>query len=71
VADRVSEKQISVGQPNQFSEHIRNLNAWLKDHADKKGAVFVDLFSAMEDPWHGLRRELTNEACTRTTPDTG
>ena len=61
IADKDAEKQTANRQTNQSNEHIRNLNAWLRDYADKKGAVFVDLFSAMEDPWNGLRRDLTND----------
>jgi lysophospholipase L1-like esterase len=54
IADKDAEKQTANRQTNQSNEHIRNLNAWLRDCADKKGAVFVDLFSAM-NPWNGLR----------------
>jgi len=61
IADKDAEKQTANRQTNQSNEHILNLNAWLRDYADKKGAVFVDLFSAMEDPWNGLRRDLTND----------
>jgi len=61
IADKDAEKQTANRQTNQSNEHIRNLNAWLRDYADKEGAVFVDLFLAMEDPWNGLRGDLTND----------
>jgi lysophospholipase L1-like esterase len=37
------------------------LNAWLKDHAAKRGAVYVDLHAAMRDARDGMRAELSGD----------
>ena len=37
------------------------LNAWLKAHAERRGAVYVDLHAAMRDARDGLRAELSGD----------
>lgn len=38
---------------------IMALNAWMKDFAAKRGAIYLDYHSAMEDERHGLKAALT------------
>ncbi|HEV8364281.1 MAG TPA: SGNH/GDSL hydrolase family protein [Gemmatimonadaceae bacterium] len=38
---------------------IMALNAWMKDYAAKRGAIYLDYHSAMQDARHGLKAELT------------
>jgi lysophospholipase L1-like esterase len=41
------------------AQKIVALNAWMKDYAAKRGAVYLDYHAAMADERQGLRRELT------------
>jgi lysophospholipase L1-like esterase len=41
------------------AEKIMALNAWMKNFAAKRGAVYLDYHSAMQDQRHGLQSELT------------
>jgi lysophospholipase L1-like esterase len=38
---------------------IMALNAWMKDFAGRRGAIYLDYHSAMQDARHGLKAELT------------
>ncbi|HEY7568601.1 MAG TPA: SGNH/GDSL hydrolase family protein [Gemmatimonadaceae bacterium] len=38
---------------------IMALNAWMKDFAWRRGAIYLDYHSAMQDARHGLKAELT------------
>ena len=38
---------------------IMALNAWMKDFAARRGAIYLDYHSAMQDARHGLKAELT------------
>ncbi|MGH7693969.1 MAG: SGNH/GDSL hydrolase family protein [Gemmatimonadaceae bacterium] len=38
---------------------IMALNAWMKNYAAKRGAIYLDYHSAMQDARHGLKAELT------------
>lgn len=42
-------------------EDILNLNAWMKDYAEKVNAVYVDYFSAMVDEKGFLREDLSED----------
>lgn len=37
---------------------IMALNAWMKDYASKRGAIYLDYHSAMQDSRHGMRADL-------------
>jgi lysophospholipase L1-like esterase len=37
---------------------IMALNAWMKDYAAKRNAVYLDYHSAMQDDQHGMKKEL-------------
>lgn len=37
---------------------IMALNAWMKDYAARRGAVYLDYHSAMQDERHGMKAEL-------------
>ncbi len=38
---------------------IMALNAWMKDFAARRGAIYLDYHSAMQDQRHGLKADLT------------
>ncbi len=40
-------------------EEIRALNGWLRDTCAKNGYVYLDYYSAMVDPAHGMKKDLT------------
>ena len=40
---------------------IISLNAWMKDYAQKNGAVYLDYHSAMRDEKNGMRAELSGD----------
>lgn len=43
------------------AQKIMDLNAWMKTYAAKRGAVYVDYHSAMQDERHGLKAELGSD----------
>jgi lysophospholipase L1-like esterase len=43
----------------QPAEKVVQLNAWIKNYAEKKGCVYLDYFTPMADERHGLKKELT------------
>jgi len=45
----------------QPAQKIMDLNAWMKDYAAKRGAVYLDYHTAMQDERHGLRAELSGD----------
>jgi lysophospholipase L1-like esterase len=43
----------------QPAEKVVQLNAWIKNYAEKNGCVYLDYFTPMADERHGLKAELT------------
>ena len=42
-------------------EDIRALNRWIAEYARRENLSFIDYYSALEDPRHAFRRELTDD----------
>lgn len=43
------------------AEKIRNLNAWLKDFAQRDGDVYLDYYSSLTDPQGGMKPGLSKD----------
>jgi lysophospholipase L1-like esterase len=40
-------------------EEIRAINRWMQDYCNRNGYVYLDYYSAMEDPAHAMKKDLT------------
>ncbi len=40
-------------------EEIRALNSWMQDYCTRNNCVYLDYYSAMEDPEHAMKKNLT------------
>lgn len=43
------------------AEKIEELNAWIKDYADKNGFIYLDYYAAMVDEKKGLKAAYTQD----------
>jgi lysophospholipase L1-like esterase len=43
----------------QPAEKVVQLNAWIKNYAEKNGCIYLDYFTPMADERNGLKKELT------------